>query len=135
MKLYYEMLRLIFNKYIKKYGNGRLVKEFCENMGVVYIKLAQMLSAYSFGHLFTEKDRVILSSVCSSCKYMSFDEVKQILEKEFQCSLNDLFISVEPIPIGAASISQVHKATLKNGEYQNASIERSVLYDIMLSVI
>ncbi|MBE6138864.1 MAG: AarF/ABC1/UbiB kinase family protein [Firmicutes bacterium] len=124
MKLYYEMIRLLFNKYIRKYENGRLVKDFCENMGVVYIKLAQMLSAHSFGSLFTEKDRIILSGVCSSCKHMSFDEVKKVLETEFQCSVDDVFLSIDSIPIGAASISQVHKATLKSGETVAVKIKR-----------
>lgn len=124
MKLYYEMIKFTFNKYIKKYDNGRLVKEFCENMGIVYIKLAQMLSAYSFGSVFSEKDRMTLSSVCSGCKYMPFTDVKKILEKEYNCSIDEMFASIDQVPIGSASISQVHKATLKSGETVAIKIKR-----------
>lgn len=40
-------------------------------MGVVYIKLAQMLATQNFGNLFTEEDRLILSSISDNCNLIS----------------------------------------------------------------
>ena len=42
MKFYFEMLKFLVNKYIKRYETGKAVKIFCENMGLAYIKFAQI---------------------------------------------------------------------------------------------
>ena len=52
MKLYYEILKLLINKYIKRYETGIAIKIFCENMGLAYIKLAQILSTQNYGDIF-----------------------------------------------------------------------------------
>ena len=54
MKLYIQIIKLLFNKFILRRNNGILIKDFSEKMGVVYIKLAQMLATQNFGNLFTE---------------------------------------------------------------------------------
>ena len=50
-----------------------------EKMGVVYIKLAQILATQNFGNLFTEKDRQMLSSVCDNCNPIGYDEMSIFL--------------------------------------------------------
>ena len=74
-------------------------------MGVVYIKLAQMFSTQSFGNIFTEEDKHILSSIYSNCRYMKFDEVKKLIEKEYNKPIDELFEYIE-------EKSQVHKANI-----------------------
>ena len=64
MKLYYEIIKLLYRKYIRGCNTGEVIKDFCEKMGIVYIKLAQILATQNFGDLFTEEDRKILSSIC-----------------------------------------------------------------------
>jgi hypothetical protein len=41
--------------------------------------------------------------------------IKKIIESEYGRPLSDIFSLVDPIPLGAASIGQVHRAELKNG--------------------
>lgn len=55
MKLYIQILKLLFRKFIFKQNNGTIIKKFSEKMGIVYIKLAQMLATQNFGNLFTEE--------------------------------------------------------------------------------
>ncbi|HKK98708.1 MAG TPA: AarF/UbiB family protein [Desulfotignum sp.] len=43
---------------------------------------------------------------------IAFGDVKAVLEKEFDTSLESLFLSFDPEPVAAASLSQVHKAVL-----------------------
>lgn len=47
---------------------------------------------------------------------LPLDKIKISFEKDNKCTLADKFKSFEPIAIGAASLAQVHKATLKSGE-------------------
>lgn len=123
MKLYLNLLKLLFNKIILRKNNGECLKTFCENMGVAYIKLAQILAMQNYGDLFIEKDRLSLSSLCDYTMPIPFLKIKEILEKEYG-SLDKVFKSIEESPLGAASISQVHKATLLNGEVVAIKIKR-----------
>lgn len=125
MKFYYHLFKLLFNKFILGKNTGLVIKEFCEKMGVVYIKLAQILSTQNYGNIFTEQDRVVLSSICDHCNPISFNQIKVIIEKEYGCSIEDMFNSIEILPVGSASISQVHKAILKNGDVVAVKIKRN----------
>ena len=93
-------------------------------MVVVYIKLAQMLATQNFGNLFTEEDRRMLSSICDDSKSINYEEIEEILNREYGEKLNDIFEVIEHEPLGSASISQVHKAILKTGEEVVIKIKR-----------
>lgn len=124
MKLYIQIIKLLFNKFILRKNNGTVIKEFASKMGIVYIKLAQMLATQNFGNLFTEKDRQMLSSVCDDCNQISFKEIEKILKQEYGSYLENIFTFIEEKPVGSASVSQVHRAVLKTGEEVAIKIKR-----------
>lgn len=124
MKLYFEITKLLFKKIILRKQLGELIKDFAESMGVVYIKFAQMLAMQNYGNLFSEDDRVLLSSICDNCNPLSYEEVLAILKEEYGNNLDSIFKNIEIKPLGSASISQVHKATLTNGEEVALKIKR-----------
>ena len=124
MNLYFQILKLLFNKYIKKEENGIVIRKFCEHMGIVYIKLAQILATQNFGELFTENDRTLLSSICDNCNPIAFSKIEKVIKKEYHTDLNNLFLSIDPTPLGSASISQVHKAVLKDGSIVAIKVKR-----------
>ncbi|MCH5167261.1 MAG: AarF/ABC1/UbiB kinase family protein [Erysipelotrichales bacterium] len=124
MKLYYEVIKLLFRKYILRYDTGKAIRIFCEHMGIAYVKAAQMLTSQNIGDLFTEKDRLILSSICDNYKRLPFSEIKTILEEEYKTELDNVFMYIDSEPVGSASISQVHKAVLKSGEVVAVKVKR-----------
>lgn len=124
MKLYLNILKLLFNKFILRKDNGTVIKEFSLKMGIVYIKLAQILATQNYGNLFTETDRLILSSICDDCNPISYDEILEILKQEYQEDLDNIFSFIDKTPVGSASVSQVHRAILKNGEEVAIKIKR-----------
>lgn len=124
MKLYIQMIRLLFNKFILRRNNGIVIKDFSEKMGVVYIKLAQMLATQNFGNLFTENDRQMLSSICDNCNPINYEKIEKILKQEYGTNLENIFSFIEKKPVGSASVSQVHRAILKTGEEVAIKIKR-----------
>lgn len=124
MKLYFNGLVLLFQKFILKRNTGDVICSFASKMGVVYIKFAQILAMQNYGNLFKEEDRVKLSKICDNCNPIKFKKIVKIIEKEYGCKIEDKFKVIYEDPIGAASISQVHKAVLKNGQIVAVKVKR-----------
>lgn len=124
MKLYFYGLIMLIKKFIFRKNTGEVIRSFVEKMGVVYIKFAQMLAMQNIGNFFTEEDQIKLSTICDHCKPIPFKKIKKQIEKEYGCSMEQKFKKVFEEPIGSASISQVHKAILKNGEVVAIKVKR-----------
>lgn len=106
--------------------NVRLV---LEKLGPTFIKLGQIMS---------DRDDIIpqvyadeLKNLKSNVKPMPFSEVMNILDKEYNGETLEIFKFIELEPIGSASIAQVHKAMLKNGNYVVIKIKRLHIYEMM----
>lgn len=87
----------------------------------LYVKLGQVLSvtALPVPEPYRVKFRTLQSDVPG---WEEFEEVvKPTLEKEFGRSLEEIFEYVDPIPCGAASIGQAHKARLKAPDADSGS--------------
>jgi ubiquinone biosynthesis protein len=109
----------LFRKPKDLFGN-RLIRAVT-NLGPIYIKFAQILS--------TRDD--ILGSFADELKLVqdilpSFDTSisKNTIFKSFKKHAEEIFEYFEDIPIATASISQVHKAKLYNGEIVAVKILR-----------
>jgi predicted unusual protein kinase regulating ubiquinone biosynthesis (AarF/ABC1/UbiB family) len=78
----------------------------------LYVKLGQVLSVTALP--IPEPYRVLFRTLQSDVPgWETFDDVvKPVLEKEFGRPLDQLFEYVDPIPCGAASIGQAHRARL-----------------------
>lgn len=57
-----------------------------------------------------------MSILQDQCPSRPFEVVQSIIENDYGKPLNEVFESFDPIPIGAASIGQVHRAKLHSGE-------------------
>jgi aarF domain-containing kinase len=49
------------------------------------------------------------------CSVSDFSSIKKVLEREYNRPLDEIFESIDPVPIGSASLAQVHKGILKDG--------------------
>lgn len=123
MKLYIEVFKLLFKKFVLKKNNGIVIKDFASKMGIVYIKMAQMLATQNYGNLFTEEDRQMLTSICDDCNQIDYEEIEKILKQEYG-DLNNIFSFIDHKPVGSASVSQVHRAILKSGEEVVIKVKR-----------
>ena len=129
MKLYFQIFKALVNKFILRKKTGEVVRKFCEPLGVVYIKLAQILATQNFGNIFSEEDRKILSSICDDVNPVSFDKIKKRIESEYSKDINEIFSYIDNKPLGSASISQVHMDVLKNGEEVAIKVKRKDITD------
>lgn len=124
MKVYWQSFLMLFKKFVLRQNTGKAICDFANRMGVVYIKIAQILAMQNVGDLFTEADREQLANVCDHCNPLPFSKIEQILRQEYGDNLSLLFKSIDPIPLGSASISQVHRAILQDGTVVAIKVKR-----------
>ena len=93
-----------------------------EAMGPTYIKLGQLLSTRF--DLLPSAYTEALTRLQDTVEPFPFEQVKEIVEAEFDMSLKHLFAEFEEKPLAAASLGQVHRATLPSGRTVVVKVQR-----------
>ena len=91
---------------------GRKLKLSLESMGPMFIKFGQLLSTRT--DLLSINVAKELQKLTDQCKPFSNNKSRKIIESELGGSIEDFFQDFEESPFAAASLAQVHKATLKS---------------------
>lgn len=86
-----------------------------EELGPTFIKLGQLLSTRP--DLIPPEWAEEFKKLQDNCKQVPFSEIHDVLDLEFPGRLGVIFSSIEEEPLAAASIAQVHKATLTDGTH------------------
>ena len=106
-------------------------KKLCdtiEKLGPTYIKIGQIMS--------TRVDILPvdycneLSKLRSNVTPFPYEKIENILRDNYS-NFDDLFSYVEHMPLGSASIAQVHRATLKSGDDVVIKIKRPGIDDVV----
>lgn len=101
---------------------SRRLRLAAEALGPTYIKLAQIIS--SGEGLFPEE----LVAETKKCRDQvppePWDEIRVVVEEDLGRPIHELFSHFETTPLAAASIAQVHRATLRTGEDVVVKVQR-----------
>lgn len=89
------------------------VRMVLEELGPTFIKLGQILSTRP--DLIPPEWANEFKKLQDNCQQVPFAEIYQVLTLEFPGRLELLFSAIEETPLAAASIAQVHRATMKDG--------------------
>jgi ubiquinone biosynthesis protein len=101
---------------------GRAIRTALESAGGAFIKLGQLLSTRS--DLLPPEYLTELAALQERVPAADWASVRDQLETELGCSLEDLFADIEHVPLAAASIGQVHRATLRDGRAVAVKVQR-----------
>ncbi len=89
------------------------VRMVLEELGPTFIKLGQILSTRP--DLIPPEWANEFKKLQDRCQHVGFEEIHKVLGMEFPGRLDLLFSSIEETALAAASIAQVHRATMKDG--------------------
>ncbi len=124
-----EIVSIIKKYDLLKNATPKNLRLAIEEAGPTFIKLGQILAS---------RDDVIPKEYCdelshlrNQVKPMSYEKVLEILDREYKGKTNEIFKSIEEVPIGSASIAEVHKAVLNDGSEVVIKIQRENIYDLM----
>ena len=93
---------------------GVRLAEALETAGPIFVKFGQLLSTRP--DFLDEEIIQELQRFQNNLKPFSSKEAVEIIEKDLGHPINELFADFNSLPLAAASIAQVHEATLKSGE-------------------
>ncbi|MBI5443369.1 MAG: AarF/ABC1/UbiB kinase family protein [Deltaproteobacteria bacterium] len=94
--------------------SARRVRLALEELGPSFVKLGQVMSTRADVFPPTYIDE--LKKLQDSVPPVPFARIREVLEVELRKPLTELFAALEPTPIAAASVAQVHLARLFTGE-------------------
>ncbi|KAL6256347.1 hypothetical protein P5V15_012464 [Pogonomyrmex californicus] len=125
-----EYLQLKSN--VHKYAAQKLLELCCANKGV-YIKVGQHVGAMDY--LLPQEYVYTMRVLHSKAPQSSFNDVLTVIREDFKKDPYEIFQSIDPEPIGTASLAQVHRAVLKNGDMvavkvQHRSVKSNSYVDI-----
>jgi predicted unusual protein kinase regulating ubiquinone biosynthesis (AarF/ABC1/UbiB family) len=106
------------------------------DLGPTFIKIGQLFSTRA--DIFSAEYVEELSKLQDRVPAFSYEQVEGIIEQELGKTVPTLFQDFEPVPLAAASLGQVHKATLYTGESVVVKVQRpglKKLFEIDLGIL
>jgi ubiquinone biosynthesis protein len=103
-------------------ARGQHLRELLDELGPTFVKFGQLLS--------TRPDVVPpdiiaeLRGLQDDVRPFPFEQAERVIEEDLGNSIERLFLDFDPEPVAAASIGQVHRATLPNGKPVAVKVQR-----------
>ncbi len=114
-------------------ADAKALAEDLENLGPTFVKLGQLLSTRAdvFPPTYLEE----LSRLQDKVEPFPYENVVEIVEAELDVRLSNAFATFEREPLAAASLAQVHRATMRDGrevavKVQRPGIEQQITTDL-----
>ena len=98
------------------------IRESLERLGPTFVKLGQLLSLRP--DLIPEAYCKEFSKLQDHVPAVAFCEIRNVIEEDLGKPLEKIFKSFKPEPLAAASIAQVHEATLYDGTKVAVKVQR-----------
>jgi ubiquinone biosynthesis protein len=103
-------------------SRGQRLRAMLDELGPTFVKFGQLLS--------TRPDVVPpdivfeLKGLQDNVSPFSYEQAERVIETELGLSVERLFLDFDRVPVAAASIGQVHRATLPNGRRVAVKVQR-----------
>jgi predicted unusual protein kinase regulating ubiquinone biosynthesis (AarF/ABC1/UbiB family) len=100
-----------------------------ERLGPTFIKLGQLLSTRP--DLLPEAHLEALARLQDKVEPFPYAEAEAIIEEELGVRVNKIFRVIDPKPVAAASLAQVHRGELRSGRVVAIKVQRPGLREVI----
>jgi ubiquinone biosynthesis protein len=112
-----------------------VLRKILVELGPFYVKLGQLLSTRP--DLLSPDYIQALTALQANVPPVDWEAIEAIIKQQLKKPLEEVFTVINPTPIAAGSIAQIHRATLKDGreaaiKVQRPGIDKIVAQDIIL---
>jgi len=101
---------------------GARMRRSLDDLGPTFVKFGQVLSTRS--DIFPEGILSELQKLQDTARPMPAGRAQAILERELGAPVDEVFSAFDPVPLGSASIGQVHRAVLRTGDIVAVKVQR-----------
>ncbi|HJQ28115.1 MAG TPA: AarF/UbiB family protein, partial [Rubrobacter sp.] len=101
---------------------GVRLRRALDDLGPTFVKFGQVLSTRS--DILPEGVLSELQKLQDTATPMPAGLAQEIIEEELGAPVDEVFTSFDPVPLGSASIGQVHRAVLRGGETVAVKVQR-----------
>lgn len=108
---------------------GQQLRAALEESGVTFVKLGQVLSTRS--DLLPPEVTRELAQLQQQVKPAPWADIQGVLERELEAPLDMVFGHIDPEPLAAASVGQVHRAALRNGRPVVVKVQRPGIQEVV----
>lgn len=117
-----EILHIMRQHHVAQGMTPQKAVAVLEALGPTYVKIGQLASNRS--DILPKEYCEAFEKLHDNVSPMSFDVVVECIDASYGHSYKEVFAAIDPVPLGAASIAQVHKATLKDGTVVAVKVRR-----------
>ena len=103
-------------------ARGQHLRELLDELGPTFVKFGQLLSTRP--DIVPPDIIVELRGLQDDVRPFPFEQAERVIEEDLGNSIDRLFLAFDPEPVAAASIGQVHRATLPNGKLVAVKVQR-----------
>ena len=121
---------------IRRKSQAVWIRNTLLDLGPTFIKVGQLFSTRA--DLFPSEYVEELAKLQDRVPAFSYEQTEKLVEQELGKKTSEIFHSFEQIPLAAASLGQVHKATLHSGEIVVVKVQRPglrKLFEIDLAIL
>jgi ubiquinone biosynthesis protein len=93
-----------------------------DELGPTFVKFGQLLSTRP--DIVPPDILVELQALQDDVRPFPYQDVERVIREDLDLSVEQLFSNFDPVPVAAASIGQVHQATLPNGRRVAVKVQR-----------
>lgn len=117
-----EIVSILNSRQLLRHPSPDSAKAVLEDLGPTFVKLGQMISSHS--DVFPAEYCEAFAELRNSTNPLPFDEILGILHDAFGDRFDELFGEIDAEALGSASIAQVHRARLANGDEVAIKVQR-----------
>ena len=124
-----EIVAILSRHHVVKGLTPEELRAIFEELGPTYVKLGQLLSTRS--DILPESYCQELARLRTDVAPMSIEAVREAVEAEYKLPSGEVFRSIDPKPLGSASIAQAHLAVLPDGRRVVIKVQRPNIRETM----